>query len=180
MSLCAVAFVSMSTTFSCERPASACHCLRQALGVPSPSMTAPLISSDALPGARAVSLQRLLWWMLWLFGLGVGFLLLVLASQSLSRELDGELYRVERRLLGALRPGLSEASRSSPPGACRGFQGLLGGRRGGQEGFLEGQTGKVFEAILDRHKTRNTLSCGVERTTVTQNSEGGGFRKSPQ
>ena len=41
----------------------------------------------------AVSLQRLIWWMLWLFK--QSFLVLVLASQGLSRELDGELYRME-------------------------------------------------------------------------------------
>ena len=44
----------------------------------------------------------------------------------------------------------------------------------------KGRAGKVFETIRDPHKTRNTQGCGMERTIVTQNSEGGGFRKSPQ
>ena len=30
------------------------------------------------------------------------------------------------------------------------------------------------------HKKRNTPSCGMERTTATQNNKGGGFVKSPQ
>ena len=34
--------------------------------------------------------------------------------------------------------------------------------------------------FLDPLKTTNTRSRGMERTIATQNSEGGGFKKSPQ
>ena len=49
---------------------------------------------------------------------------------------------------------------------------------GGRD-FWKGRAGKVFEAILDPHKTRKTPSC-ESRGQLQHKSEGGGFRKSPQ
>ena len=68
-----------------------------------------------------------------------------------------------------------ESVRSRPPES---FGGLPRASRGGRK-FWKGRARKVFDAILDPHKTRNTPSCGMEKTTVIQNSEGGGFRSHP-
>ena len=75
--------------------------------------------------------------------------------------------------------GRRRETRGLQAGASKGLQEPPGASKG-RAGFLKGRAGKLFEAILDPHKTRNTPSCGMERTTGTQNSEGGGFRKSPQ
>ena len=62
------------------------------------------------------------------------------------------------------------------PPEARGVHRTLQGPSRGEKG----RSGGIFGTILNPHKTRNTSSCSMEMTTVTQNSEGGRFRKSAQ
>ena len=82
----------------------------------------------------------------------------------------GETGGVRRRKGGSMK--LSREPPETSPRASRGLQGPPGARRGGPRG-------RAGKPIFDPHRARNAPSCGMERRTVTQNTERGRFGKSP-